>query len=148
MHSRFFPAVALALVLCAGAGVRRPAAAQLLTISGTPSLVITAAVPGAGLTPATDATSSYSLTTVGANQKLVARLLAPLPAGVTLKIQLSGTSSAGQVTLTTTDQDVVNAILIPGVYTGTITYTLSATIDAGPQPTSSPTVQFSLVNGP
>jgi hypothetical protein len=124
-----------------------PLGAQVVAVGGAPSLIISTGTPGLGLVPATDGGSSYSVTTIGANQKLVARLEAPLPPGVTLQVQLSGTTSPGTVTLTTSDQTVLGAILVPGVYSGTVTYTLSATIDAGPIPTSAPVVRFSLVTG-
>jgi hypothetical protein len=124
-----------------------PLGAQAVSVGGAPSLTISTGTPGLGLVPATDGTSSYSITTIGANQKVVARLEAPLPPGVTLQVQLSGTTSLGTVTLTTSDQTVLGAILVPGVYSGTVTYTLSATIGAGPIPTTAPVVRFSLVTG-
>jgi hypothetical protein len=140
---------AAALLLALASGAAWPAlGAQTLSVTGAPSLTITTGTPGTGLTPASDGGSGYTVTTVAANQKLVARLEAPLPPGVTLQVQLSGPTSAGPVTLTTSDQPVLGAIATPDSYSGTVTYTLTATVSAGPVATIAPAVRYSLVAGP
>jgi hypothetical protein len=122
-----------------------------ITVSGNPgALTITsAAAPGAGLQPASDASTTYSITTTAPNQKIVAHVNANLPAGVTLKLELAapaGASSAGPVSLTTSDTEVVGAIPVAGTYPGlTITYTLSANVSAGVVATTPYSVVFSVV---
>jgi hypothetical protein len=127
--------------------------AQTITASGNPGvLTVRTATAGFEPDPVSDATTTYALTTTIANQKLVARLDAPLPTGVTLFIQLTapaGAISRGQVSLTTVDQEVVGPIPTPGTYTGlAIVYKHVATVKAGSVPTTARVVTVSVVAGP
>lgn len=143
-------ALSLALLLLAPRGAL---AAQTITVSGDSGpLTISTATPGAPLDPASDASTTYSVTTTASGQKIVARLDTPMPAGVTLSIMLTapgGAASAGEVTLSTTDQTVVGSIPAPSTYAGlTITYRLTASTSAGPIPTTASAVLLTVVSGP
>jgi hypothetical protein len=130
-----------------------PLSAQTMTASGDPgALIVQTATAGSEPAPASDAMTTYVVTTTSANQKIVARLDAPLPNGVTLTFQAAapaGAASRGPVALTTADQEVVGPVPTPGTYAGlAIVYTLSSTVKAGPVPTSARTVTLSVVAGP
>jgi hypothetical protein len=130
-----------------------PLRAQTIVVSGNPAvLTVHTAMAGFELDPVGDATTTYAVTSTVANQKIIARLDAPLPSGVALRIQLvapPGATSRGPVSLTTLDQEVVGAIPTPGTYTGlTIVYTLVATVRSGFLPASARAVTFAVVAGP
>jgi hypothetical protein len=132
----------LATVLAPGV-TASPVAAQSILVSGDPgALAVSTTIAGFQPAAATDASTTYTLTSL-INQKVVARLNTPLPVGDTLKVRLSGSTSLGDVILTTTDRDVLGALSV-GAHNGTITYTLKATMAASPVSTSV-TVTFSLV---
>jgi hypothetical protein len=132
----------LAAVLAPGV-TASPLAAQAILVNGDPQ-ALTVSTTIAGFQPAavTDGSTTYTLTAV-INQKVVARLNTPLPVGDTLKVRLSGSTSLGDVILTTTDRDVLGTLSV-GPHNGTITYTLKATMAASPVSTSV-TVTISLV---
>jgi len=95
------------------------------------TLVINTATAGALPNNATDDTTTYSITTNEAGKKITARIDEAMPTGLLLKVHLDPPSttgtSAGEVTLTITPQDVVTGI---GPVTASkikILYTLSAT---------------------
>ncbi|HEX6964673.1 MAG TPA: hypothetical protein VF166_02665 [Gemmatimonadaceae bacterium] len=128
-------------------------AAQTIAVSGDPGpLTVGTATPGAPLDPASDASTTYTVTTTAPGQKIVARLDAPMPAGVTLSILLTapgGAASAGEVVLSTIDQTVVGSIPTPDSYAGlTITYRLKASTSAGSIPTTAGSVVLTVVPGP
>lgn len=127
--------------------------AQTVVVSGDPGmLTVGSATPGSPLDPASDASTTYTVTTTTAGQRIVARLDAPLPNGVTLTVSLTppgGTANAGEVTLSTVDQTVVGSIQTAGTYSGlAITYRLVATTAVGPVPTAVRSVVFTVVPGP
>lgn len=122
-----------------------------LTLSGDPqALVISTAVAGFGPDPAWDEGTTYSLTAT-ATSSIEAQLDSPLPAGVTLRVQLeppAGALGAGAVVLSTTAQVLVSSIPA-GTYSGLgIRYELRATVEAGVVPLSSRRVTFTLVETP
>ena len=134
--------MAMALILTASAAfAANPqtvtvtiAEVNALTIAGSPSLTVNAAVAGSDPTPATDSSSSYTITTNGSGKKIQAHNDSAMPANTTLSANRAavapGTSS-GTVVLTTTDQALETG-LANTKGTGSITYTLSATIAATP----------------
>ncbi|MEX2153993.1 MAG: hypothetical protein WD825_11690 [Gemmatimonadaceae bacterium] len=129
------------------------AGAQVLSVSGNPSsLTVSTATAGLGLDPVVDASTTYSVTTTLPNQKIVARLTTALPSGVILKVRLqppSGVTALGDISLTTTNADVVGPIPVIGPHlTLSITYTLSALVTAGTVSTTGRDVVFSVVAGP
>ena len=137
-----------ALAMCAA-----PVSAQSIAVSGDPgALVVHTATAGLEPDPVSDATTTYVVTTTSAIQKIVARLDAPLPNGVTMTLRAAapaGATSRGAVALTTADQEIVGPVPTPGTYTGlAIVYTLTATVKAGPVPTTARTVTLSVVAEP
>lgn len=119
----------------------RAAAAQSFTVSlanlGTMNVI--AAVAGSDPTSITQSSTTYTLVTKKNKgiTRVSANLDAALPAGVTLTVSLpspgGGIVSAGAITLTTAQQDVLTSL--PNANTTflpqTITYGLSATAAAG-----------------
>lgn len=138
------------LVAVASSMGPRALGAQTITMSGDPAtLVVHTAVAGAELDPVSDAGTTYAVTTTAANQRIVARLDAPLPPGVTITMQCAapnGAGSRGAVMLTTSDQEVVGPIAVPGTYSALgVVYTLTATLKAGPVQTTARSVTISVV---
>lgn len=127
--------------------------AQEITFSGDPGLLtIQFATAGYAPDPASDVSTAYTVTTIAPQQRIVARLDAPLPSGVSLTIALTppvGVASTGDVVLSTVDQTVVASIPTAGTYSGlAVTYRLSASTAAGPVPTDVRSVVFTVVSVP
>lgn len=127
-----------ALLLLAGSGA---SAAQSLSVTpaNAGSLIVTSAV--AGQEPMGVALDGGTYT-VGVKKNrglgsITARLLAPLPAGTTLSINLTspggGASSAGMVQLTTSAQPVITNLpnLSTTFFNNPISYSFTATSAAG-----------------
>jgi hypothetical protein len=137
-------------LLCFGAVAR----AQTFSVSGSPgSLVINTSIAGQPPTSDNDATSTYTVKAQNRNKplKIMARLNAAMPPGVTLTIELqapTGGVSAGPVTLDATDRELVGSIDNTNAQTRSITYTLSATPAAGVVTPQSRTVTFTLTAWP
>jgi hypothetical protein len=150
---RLFLAARTALAVLAVLALPAVMSAQAVVVSGDPGALIVSTA-AAGLEPDAfhDATTTYAVTTSAPHQKITARLDAPLPAGVTLTIQLTpppGATSRGAVALTTLDQELVGPIPTPGSYAGlAIVYAYSATVKAGPIPGTARVVVLSVVPGP
>ncbi len=128
------------------------ARAQFLSVSGSPSTMkISAAIPGTGLTPVTDASTKYTIIELGGgHHEITAQINSPMPAGVTLTVQLaapSGATSTGPVALGVAAHPVVTNIST-GFSSNVITYQLSATPAAGVVSSQSRTVTFTLVATP
>jgi hypothetical protein len=128
------------------------ARAQFFSVSGSPATMhISAAIPGAGLTPVTNASTKYTLLEFsGGHHEITAQINSPMPAGVTLTVQLaapSGATSVGPVALGVAAHPVVTNIST-AFTSSTITYELSATPAAGVVPVQSRTVTFTLVATP
>jgi hypothetical protein len=141
--------VALLVGLAVWSGEAR---AQSFSVSGPPStLQVSTATAGLGLTPVTDASTTYNVHGGGlGNHELTAQIDAPMPAGVTLTVDLGAPnkgSSTGAVTLGVAAQPVVTN-MGNGSATGSITYVLSATPDAGIVPLQTRTVTFTIVATP
>lgn len=119
----------------------RAAAAQSFTVLPVAlgPITVTAAVAGSDPTPVSNGSTTYTLATKKNSgfTRVTANINAPLPAGVTLTINVTspggGIVSAGPVSLTTAPQDVLTSL--PKSNTTfpptAITYTLSATAAAG-----------------
>jgi hypothetical protein len=153
-HLRKFGLLTVVLLLVwSGAAV-----AQSLTISGTQTIAaVNGATAGSQPNPVTTTAGSttYSFQAKGASHalwRITGRLSTALPTGMSLAVQLFtqggiGTS-AGLVTLSTTDQSLVTGI--PDGKNGTannIQYRLTALVTAGVRPTTTCTncVVFTLV---
>ena len=108
-----------------------------LAVSGNPAaLTINAATAGSEPTSVTDATTTYAFTTNQQTRKITGAINANMPANTTLAVGLAAATapnawtSTGSQTLSTSAADLAtggrkraNAL--------TITYQLSATVDAG-----------------
>ena len=124
-------------------------AVNQLAVTGSPSLAITTATAGTGLTSATASGSTYAITTNESNQKITASLSQAMPDGVTLEVSLtapSGASSAGSVQLGTSSADLVTGITATAASSLPIVYRLNAgtQVQLGP---SARTVTFTIVSG-
>ena len=121
-----------------------------LSTSGNPgTLTLNSATAGSGITAATDATTTYSLTTNAATWKITAILDANMPADLQLTVAMEapGASATSSATiLSATGADVVTGGTGSLNASGkTITYTLSAPTGIAAQQTDSRVVTFTLV---
>ena len=153
----FFVAVALTLVsggaVCGGEIASHAVTFNFqeineIDITGSPSLTINSAVAGEQPENAIDSSSICAITTNGANKRITASIDTAIPAYVTLKVNVAAPSgsgtSQGDVSLTTSASDVVTGISHLADSSLTITYKLSATVQAGVIPTDTRTVTFTL----
>lgn len=103
-------------------------------VSGDPPVLsISTAPAGSNPVPATNSSTSYSVTTNNAGRKITGVISVALPTGVTLSMLLAaptGATSAGVVALTTSPQDLVTGIGNVSETGLMITYILSATAAA------------------
>jgi hypothetical protein len=139
--------VAMALLIMASA-----LSAQTIAVSGDPAvLTVRSATAGLEPDPASEATTTYAVTTTSPNQRIMARIDAPLPEGMTLTIRLAappGATSRGPVTMQTADQELVQ-IPTPGSYAGlAVSYTLTAVVRAGPVPSLGRGVTLTVTSEP
>jgi len=122
-----------------------------ITVSGNPgALVISTATAGSQPTAATDATTSYSVTTNGTNKKITGSIDTAMPANTSLLVTLTaptGGSSAGQVALSTTAQDLVTGISTLAESGLTISYEFTADAAAGVVASSTKTVTLTVADG-
>ena len=154
---------AAALALAASAFAAHDASAQTATqlvgyevtavseisVTGSPSLVISDATPGTGLTNAT-ASGTYAITTNESNRKITAEIDSNMPSGVTLSVTLgapTGGTSTGAVILGTVAQDVVTGVSNVNESGLSIDYGLSATVAAGVVAADSRTVTYTITAG-
>jgi hypothetical protein len=149
-----------ALLLCFGAaGASAQTATQTasfqvdtideISVSGDPAtLVINSATAGSAPNSATNAATSYAVTTNVSNRKITAAIDLAMPSGLTLNVSLAAPSGATSTArnLTATAQDVVTGISTLNESGLTITYTLSATSAAAPQ-SGSRTVTYTITAG-
>ncbi len=157
---RLLKNLVLSLVGIAGASALAGAQTQTVTFavnainqisnSGTPSLTITTAVAGSQPTSATDATSSWAVTTNQSGAKISASIPSAMPAGLTLKVNLgapAGATSAGLQTLSTSSVDLVTAITKLASGSLSATYQLDATAAAGVVASSTRLVTYTISGG-
>ncbi len=119
-----------------------------ITVSGSPSLTIAAAVAGSAPTSVT-ASGSYAITTNEANRKITASIGSNMPSGLTLSVLL-GAPTGGSPTsrdLSTSAQDVVTGISNLNESGLSIGYTLAATAAAGVVAANSRTVTYTVLAG-
>jgi hypothetical protein len=122
-----------------------------ISVSGNPgALVISTATAGSEPDAATDATTSYNVTTNGTNKRITGSIDTAMPANTSLLVTLTaptGGSSAGQVTLSTTAQDLVTGISTLAESGLTISYGLTANASAGVVASSTKTVTLTVADG-
>jgi len=151
------PAAALALLL-SGAALGADVSTHVMIfdfqnineieVTGSPNLTIASAIAGEQPQEVTDSSSTCAITTNGANKRITASIDVAMPAYVTLKVNVAAPSgsgtSQGDVTLTTSASNVVTGISHVADSSPTITYKLSATVQAGVLTTDTRTVTFTL----
>lgn len=119
-----------------------------IEVTGTPNLTISSAIAGEQPQEATDSSSTYGITTNGTNKKITASIDTAMPAHVTLKVNVAAPSgsgtSLGDMTLTTSASNVVTSISQVAESSLTITYKLSATVQAGVLSNNTRTVTFTI----
>jgi len=119
-----------------------------IEVTGTPNLTIASAIAGEQPQEITDNSSTCAITTNGINKKITAKIDTAMPAYVTLKVNVAAPSgsgtSQGYVTLTTLASNVVTGISHVADSSPTITYKLSATVQAGVVSTDTRTVTFTV----
>ncbi|MDO8722519.1 MAG: hypothetical protein Q7J31_09870 [Syntrophales bacterium] len=127
------------------------AAINELSVSGaTATLTVNAAVAGSAPTLVSDATTTYAITTNQATRKITGAINTAMPTGVTLSVALAaptGGTSAGDIALTATAQDLVTGISTLNESGKTITYKLSATSLAGVVASATKTVTLTITAG-
>lgn len=144
------------------AGLSHPAAAQTatqtvtfevqavnqLSVSGDPgALTISTATAGSAPSSATNASTTWAITTNESNKKVTASINSAMPAGVTLTLTLSAPSGAASsaVTLGTLAQDAVTGITKLNESGLTVTYGLDATSAAGTVGSTTRTVTLTIM---
>lgn len=122
-----------------------------ISVSGNPgALTVSTATAGSAPNSATDATTTWAVTSNETNRIVTAAINAAMPTGTTLQVTLAaptGATSAGAVTLSTTAANVVTGISKQNQSAMTITYSFSATSAAGTIASTSRTVTFTLTAG-
>lgn len=140
-------AVLLGIVWLPTARLARAQTSAISVSGNPPSLVIASAIAGGGPIPVSNASTTYSIQSGTSGQRILAVLDSPLPAGVTLEVQLAapaGAQSAGRVSLSIVAQVAVQNIPL-GEFAGlSITYYLSAPTSAGVVPLEGRTVTFTI----
>ncbi len=120
-----------------------------LSVSGNPAaLIIDAATAGSEPDQATDASTTYALTTNEAGRRITGSIDVAMPSGVTLTINLvapTDATSAGDIVLDVADQDLVTGIGALAESGKTITYKLDATVAAGVVASDTRTVTLTLL---
>ena len=125
-------------------------AVNQVAVTGSPSLTITTAAAGSAPTAATDATSTWSVTTNQTGAKITASIPAAMPAGLTLSATLTAPATAtggGIKALSTTAADMVTNITKLSASALNITYQLDATAAAGVQPSGTRLVTYTITGG-
>ena len=122
-----------------------------ISASGDPGdLTVSTATAGSEPDAVTDNTTTYAVTTNGSNKKITGEVDVAMPANTTLQVNLAaptGGTSAGAVTLTATAADLVTAITETAESGMMITYSFSATVDAGIVASDTRTVTLTLTDG-
>jgi hypothetical protein len=106
-----------------------------ISFTGSPSLTIATLPTGGGSTTATDATSTWAITSNQTGSKVTGSLSAAMPSNLTLAVQLgapTGATSTGMTTLTTAPVDLVTGISNAASSGLAVTYHLTATAAAAP----------------
>jgi hypothetical protein len=125
-----------------------------ISVTGTPSLIISTATAGSEPDFATDDTTTYAITTNESGKKITAAIDENMPQYVTLEVMLdapiaeegeTGGTSADYKVLSTTSQDVVTGMGPVASSLVKIYYKLSATAAAGVVTSGTKTVTFTIV---
>ena len=121
-----------------------------ISATGSPSLTVTTATAGSQPTDATDGSSTWAVTTNQSNAKISASIPSPMPAGLTLSVNLvapAAAASAGLTALGTVAVDLVTSITKVAQSAMTATYHLSATAAAGVVGSGTKVVTYTISGG-
>ena len=149
----------LALVAATSGIARAQTATQIVTfqvnainqisVSGSPSLLISTATAGSAPTSVT-AAATWAVTTNQTGAKITASINSAMPAGLTLSANLAaptGATSAGLQALSTTAVDAVTGITKLAQGALGVTYQLDATPAAGVVASTTRTVTYTITGG-
>jgi len=152
--------VAAAALIGAAQQVQAQTATQTVTfqvdpinqvgVTGTPSLLINAAVPGSAPTSVTSTGNTWAVTTNQTAAKITGSIASNMPTGVTLSANLgapSGATSAGLKSLSTVAVDLVTTITKLNASGLSLAYQLDATAAAGVVTSSTRVVTFTITGG-
>lgn len=139
--------------LVPAAGLAQKGTVGTVTASaGPPLLRVNSAAAGFEPNPVTG-TATITVAAQKANkpQQVTAQLNAPMPAGLTLTLEMTaptGATSSGTVTLDATARALMGNITNTTPETETLTYTFTATTAAGVVAADSRTVTFTILSWP
>ena len=121
-----------------------------IAVSGSPQLTVTTAAAGGAPNSVTSSGNSFSVTTNQTDAKITASIASPMPAGVTLSVQLdapAGALSLGAQPLGPAPVDLVTSISHVSASGLTLTYRLDATPEAGVIVDGTRVVTYTITGG-
>jgi DNA-binding response OmpR family regulator len=121
-----------------------------VSVAGTPTLSITAAVAGGAPTSVTSTGNTWAVTTNQTGAKITASIGSAMPTGVTLSANMgapAGGTSAGYAALGTTATDLVTGITKLNATGLTLNYKLDATSAAGVVTSTTRVVTYTITGG-
>lgn len=121
-----------------------------VSVAGTPSLTISAAVAGGAPTTVTSTGATWAVTTNQTGAKITASIGSAMPTGVTLSANLgapAAATSAGLQALSTSAVDVVTGITKLNATGLSLSYQLDATSAAGTVASTTRVVTFTITGG-
>ena len=121
-----------------------------VSVAGTPTLTISAAVAGGAPTSATSTGNTWAVTTNQSGAKITASIGSGMPSGVTLSANMaapSGGTSAGYQALGTTAVDLVTGITKLNASGLSLSYKLDATAAAGTMSSTTRVVTYTITGG-
>jgi hypothetical protein len=121
-----------------------------ISVTGSPSLTITAAVAGGAPTTVTSTGHSWAVTTNQTGAKITASIPTAMPAGLTLSATLTapaGATSAGLKALGVTAVDMVTTITKLNATGLALSYQLDATAAAGVVTAATRVVTYTITGG-
>jgi hypothetical protein len=121
-----------------------------ISVTGAPSLTITAAIAGSAPTTVTSTGHSWAVTTNQTGAKITASIASAMPAGLTLSATLAapgGATSAGLKALGVTAVDMVTTITKLNATGLALSYQLDATAAAGVVTSASRVVTYTITGG-
>ena len=122
-----------------------------MSLSGDPAaLVINAATAGSAPDDVVNSATTWAITTNEISKKVTGAIDTDMPAGLTLSVALGapvGGTSAGAKALTSVATDLVTGLGTVQESGMGVTYTLSATTDAGVVASSNRTLTYTITDG-
>jgi CheY-like chemotaxis protein len=125
-------------------------AINLVSVAGTPTLTISAAVAGGAPTSVTSTGNTWAVTTNQTGAKITASIASAMPTGVTLSANMtapSGGTSAGYQSLGTTAVDLVTGVTKLNSTGLALNYKLDATSAAGVLSSTTRVVTYTITGG-